>query len=217
MSHNLTGAQRRRWRTSVSDLKLSQPDPTTCQAACLAMAVGRDAIWEIRANLLGLGTPGDPWTMAKWAECRFPGYEFHPNGSLSNCLEWVRRGDLLITHGWFTPAGHVIVLDGAEQRAPSALGRISHAIPWTASPAPADLKWDVCDPWAEFDGPTWTYQGTARMFDGFYSSRLIWAGCVASRSFAQARYLYQKGTPRLDQGGMWVHRFPSQAGLAYVI
>jgi len=205
----LTPLVRRRWRTTVSDLKLSQPDASTCQATCLGMAVGREDIWHIRGNLLGMGTPGDPFVMADWARPRFPGYEFHEDASLLDALLWIARGDLLITHGWFTRSGHVIVIDGAEVAVPKFLGRISSALPWTATPSPRDVRFDVVDPWSEFDGPGWRYPYGSKMFDGFYSARLMWAACVAGTSWSHARRLYQQGTPRLEAGGMWVHRFPT--------
>lgn len=177
------------WRTKIQALNLSQPDASTCQAACIGMAVADRDIPGIRSRLRALGTAGSPAVMAavirSYPKVR---YQYEGNASLELAIEWLKRGELLITHGWFSGSGHVIVLDGLQKR-------------------PDGSMWfDVKDPYGEFDAASWGFKGSAKFFDGFYSESLIYSACVAGGSAGQARQLYGKPVDR-KRGGMWVHRF----------
>lgn len=190
------------WRTRVKALKLSQPDASTCQAACLAMAVGDPDVRRVRARLVATGRPaGDPATMAAVVRQHYPEaagrYTLDLDGSLEKAIEWLKAGDLLITHGWFTRSGHVIVLDGLR-RNPNG-----------------SLDYDTADPFSEFDAAAWAYQSSAKFFDGFYSERLIYAACVAGTSASHAAGIYKAGAVDRKRGGMWIHRFrPPSAAMA---
>lgn len=178
------------WRTKVRALNLSQPDASTCQAACLGMAVGDRDIASIRRRLSRKGVPGDPAVMGAIArEYGNVDYAYDGNASLSQVATWLRAGELLVTHGWFTRSGHVIVLDGLAKKPDGS------------------IAFDVKDPWSEFDAPSWSYKSSSKFYDGYYSDRLIYAACVAGASATDARRLYQSGALDLKRSGMWVHRF----------
>ena len=54
------------WKTAVHALNLSQPDASTCQSACIAMAVGDKDVLGVRRKLNRLpGAAGDTTNMAK--------------------------------------------------------------------------------------------------------------------------------------------------------
>ena len=180
------------WRTAVQALNLSQPDAVTCQAACIGMAVGDRDIAGIRSKLTAIGTAGDPAVMGRVIKGYGVPYQYAGDACLTEVREWLKAGELLITHGWFTRSGHVICLDGLRKVARSA------------------TRYDVNvkDPWSQFDGPTWSYPGTERFFDGFYSETIIYAACVAGASRDDAARIYRAGKVDPNQRGMWVHRFP---------
>jgi hypothetical protein len=180
------------WKTRVKAMNLSQPDSLTCQAACIAMAVGDKNIMGIRSKLLASGgVAGDPSVMGKVIRTyKNANYSFDGNGSLEKVYEWLKAGELLITHGWFTRSGHVIILDGLMQ-----------------NPINKSYSLDVKDPWSEFMADTWSYKKTVKFYDGFYSENVIYAACVAGASAVNAASIYKnKGLDR-KKGGMWVHRF----------
>lgn len=177
------------WRTKVNALNLSQPDARTCQATCIAMAVGDRDIVGIRALLSSKGVPGNPETMKQVIETYNVAYQYESNASLDKCVAWLKAGELLITHGWFTKSGHVIVLDGVQERPDGSIG------------------FDVKDPWSEFDAPSWSYNKSSKFFDGYYSDRAIFAACVASHSCVHAASIYKRNPVLGEMSGMWVHRF----------
>lgn len=180
------------WKASLIALNLSQPDASTCQAACIAMAVRDKDILSVRRKLLAKGIAGDPAVMGRVARDYGANYTYEGDASLDDVFGWLKAGEFLITHGWFTGSGHVICLDGLK-----------------VDPKSGRYSIDVKDPWSEFDGPSWSYNGTAKFFDGFYSELIIYAACVASASVASARAAYRAGAVDRKRGGMWVHRFRS--------
>ncbi|MEB3354199.1 MAG: lysozyme [Cyanobacteriota bacterium] len=186
---------RKEWVTAIKALNLSQPDASTCQAACIGMAVGDKDVMGIRRRLLAeggkVGQPaGSPAVMAAVIRQYGQPYRYEGNACLAEVYDWLMAGEFLITHGWFTGSGHVICLDGLR----------------LAGPGVHEL--DVKDPWSEFDAPAWRYSSQSRFYDGFYSERCIYAACVAGASNDDARRIYQ-GNAKVDhsQRGMWVHRF----------
>jgi hypothetical protein len=185
-----TPAERRQWVTEIKALNLSQPDASTCQAAAIGMAVGDRDVMGIRRKLLARGAAGDPDVMAAVIRSYSWPYILDKNASLAKCYEWLKDGEFLITHGWFTNSGHVICLDGLK-----------------AASEPGRYVFDVKDPWSEFNVKTWRYDLGSKFFDGFYSDLLIYATCVASFSAGGAREIYQRGKVDASRGGMWVHRF----------
>jgi hypothetical protein len=169
---------------------LSQPDASTCQSACIAMAVGDENIYGIRAQLLAKGEPGNPYCMGEVLENRLGGrYSFHYNASLGEMREWLKAGEFLITHGWFTGSGHVVGMDGVEIDSKT----LSYCF-------------NMRDPWDEFNAPSWSYSGRSKKFDGFYSSRCIYAACVAGQSVSDAARIYRRGELDSARKGAWVHR-----------
>jgi predicted chitinase len=183
-------AERQRWVTAIKALNLSQPDASTCQAACIGMAVGDRDVAGIRRKLVARGAAGNPAVMAAVIREYGRPYLYEGNATLAKCYEWLKAGEFLITHGWFTGSGHVICLDGLKQQ--SAAGR---------------YMIDAKDPWSEFNVTTWRYDRGSKFFDGFYSDLLIYATCVASSSAGAAQSIYRQGRIDANRGGMWVHRF----------
>jgi putative chitinase len=185
-----TPAERRQWVTEIKALNLSQPDASTCQAAAIGMGVGDRDVAGIRRKLVARGAAGDPDVMAAVIRAYGRPYMLDKNASLAKCYEWLKAGEFLITHGWFTGSGHVICLDGLK-----------------ATPEPGSYVFDVKDPWSEFNVQTWRYDLGSKFFDGFYSDLLIYATCVAGASVGTAQSFYRQGRVDVNRGGMWVHRF----------
>jgi hypothetical protein len=178
-------------QTLLKVSNFSQPDASTCQSTCIAMAVNDPDIRSIRSRLLATGLDaGSPTAMEKVIRTYTSKYKFDSNASLEKVYEWLKAGEFLITHGWFTGSGHVICLDGIELDSET----LSHKI-------------SVKDPWSEFNAPAWRYDKTSKFFDGYYSSRCIYAACVAGTSVSNARDTYNNGSLNVAKGGMWVHRF----------
>ncbi|NEQ54273.1 MAG: lysozyme [Leptolyngbya sp. SIO3F4] len=175
----------------IGAINVSQPNESLCQSACIAMCVTDTDVWGIRTRLKKAGIPGDPNVMARIIREYPVDYELHLNACLDDCEQWLKDGDCLITHGWFTESGHVIVLDGIE----------------------VDLKtmsyrFDVKDPFSEFFGSSWRYGESDEVFyDGFYSKEMIYASCVASRDVSEAKHIYAQKEFDGSRKGMWVHRF----------
>jgi lysozyme len=181
-------ADRTQWVTQIKALNLSQPDSVTCQAACIGMAVGDRDVQGIRRKLTARGQAGDPAVMAAVIHSYGRPYRYDGNASLAKVYDWLKAGEFLITHGWFTGSGHVICLDGLKRASDSYL-------------------LDVKDPWSEFNPATWSYSKSSKFYDGFYSDRCIYAACVAGASVSDAKRLYRAGKVDTARGGMWVHRF----------
>jgi len=170
----------------------AQPDPSTCQSTCVAMALGLTDIMAVRHQLEAIGQPGDPATMGKFLASHLTSpskYQFEDNASLSQVRDWIKSGEFLILHGWLTGAGHVIAIDGVEIDSSNLSYRFS-----------------VRDPWSEFDFKAWSYDLDGVGFHGFYSSYGIYAACVAGQSKSDAAAVYSRGELDSSRGGAWVHR-----------
>ena len=177
--------------TKLKVLDLSQPNSYTCQSTCIAMAVNDKNIENIRQRLEAKGNPGDPHIMAEVIR-EFPvNYQLHLDASLDEVKTWLKEGDFLITQGWFTSAGHVICLAGVEIDTENN-----------------SYKFNVKDPWSEFDAPNWKYNNpNVKFYNGYYSSYCIYAACVASSSCADAAIIYTNKELDSSSKKMWVHRF----------
>lgn len=184
-----TPPERTQWVTKIKALNLSQPDSSTCQAACIGMAIGDSNVLNIRRKLLAKGNAGNPAVMASVIREYERPYVYDGDASLSDVYEWLKAGEFLITHGWFTGSGHVICLDGLRKNSDGS------------------YSLDVKDPWSEFNAPAWKYDKSSKFYDGFYSDLCIYAACVAGTSVSSSRSIYQSGKVNANQGGMWVHRF----------
>lgn len=163
-----------------------QPNNYTCQSACIAMATGGD-IAQIRTELVQRGEAGDPANMGVLLRRRLGDrYSYNGNASLLDARSALENGAFCIVHSWLTGSGHVIGLDGVEEDGSS-------------------YRFNVKDPWSEFDFASWSYPGTALGYDGFYSSRGIYAACVAGQSRSDAAAIYRRGELDSSKGGMWLH------------
>jgi hypothetical protein len=184
--------------TRVKSTKLSQPDAYTCQSACVAMALNKPAseIPKIRSQLVQMpGGAGSPDNMAHLLSLGLGNrYSLDLDASLKEVQDWLLAGELLITHGWFSQSGHVIVLDGIQ-----------------ADPERMSVRYDVRDPYGEFMASTWRYGGKETSYDGFYSSWIIYAACVAGVNASSAAAIYRRGELDSRRGGMWVHRIRPEA------
>jgi hypothetical protein len=178
------------YKTAIKALNLSQPNGYTCQSACIGMVVQDSDIMGIRGKLESIGDPGNPSVMGEVIKSYGVKYEFDDNACLSEVRDWLKAGECLITHGWFTASGHVICLDGVQ-----------------VDPTNLSYKFDVKDPWSEFDALSWSYNNPdIKFFDGYYSSYCIYAACVAGVSVDHAAELYGQKQLNSTQKGMWVHR-----------
>lgn len=155
------------------------------------MATGSRDIMGIRSRLESMGDPGDPYNMARLLEEKFRDrYVFDDNACLSEVRDWLKAGEFLITHGWFTGSGHVICLDGVA-----------------IDPSRMSYKISVKDPWSEFSFGSWSYNNpSVQKYDGLYSSHGIYAACVAGSSVVDAAYRYRRGELDSMRKGAWIHR-----------
>jgi hypothetical protein len=186
------------WKTKVRTINLSQPDGSTCQAACIAMAHGgKSDVLDVRHQLLHIGTPGNPATMGQVLRKHHgKKYIFDESASLIDMVAYLENGEFLITHGWFTRSGHVICLDGVRAAPDEMYRKLGQ-----------EVSFNVKDPWSEFDAPSWSYnQSNVQFYDGFYSDKLIYAACVRSSSCSNAEIIYNTYQARHHEQMAWVHR-----------
>ena len=167
---------------------VTQPNLYDCQATCIYKVTGgTKSIGAIRSSLEYYGNPGDPYNMGEEIKSLLkPGrYEYKGDASINDMRKYLDDGCVLITHGWFSRSGHVIVLDGRKEG-----------------------LFDVADPFEEFDAASWTYPnywGYRRAYDGFYSELLIYSTCVAGNSLNDAYEFYQQGKIEPNFGNAWLH------------
>jgi hypothetical protein len=159
------------------------------------MGVGDKDVIGIRRKLDRLpGEAGSPTNMGAVLK-GYVGkrYIYNPAASLNDIIGYLKAGEFLITHGWFTGSGHVIALDGVKE------------------PTNGTYSFNVKDPWSEFDGPLWRYNNPGvNFYDGFYSVNIIYAACVAGVSRWDAAQKYNSD-PDYKLKNAWVHRIlPSQ-------
>ena len=153
------------------------------------MAVGVKDVYAIRQKLVSRGEAGSPATMGQILRGYLgKRYIFDESASLNDLARYLKDGELIITHGWFTSSGHVICLDGLKEGS-------------------SRLTFNVKDPWSEFDGPSWSYNKPAvHFYDGFYSDKIIYAACVAGTSRWDAATRYRGESIKYDLPQAWAHR-----------
>jgi hypothetical protein len=172
-----------------------QYDSDTCQSACCASALGLTDIAGVRQTLLRIGArigsdAGAPTVMAEYLGKQLGSrYELNLDASLNDCKEYLKNGEVLITHGFWTGNGHVIIVKGLED-----------------DPQKLSYRFAVGDPWGEFDAKNWRYLNVADRFEGYYSSRAVYAAIIASQNRWQAAECYRRGELDSNRGGAWVHR-----------
>jgi len=167
-----------------------QPDSRTCQSACIAKVIGQQTeaeVFSIRDELEEIGIPGAHEVMAEYLKTRVSSYSFLLNGSLDEAKEALDDGCVIITHGWFTPSGHVISIIGYE-----------------ADPSTLSYRFIVDDPWAEFDFPNATFLAKSGN-NVRYSSYGVYAYCVRSQSYEHATELYASRALDSSHKGAWLH------------
>lgn len=183
---------------------VQQPDANTCQSAAIARVIGETDVHRVRAALQRIarcrGTAaGDPWVMGDFLKARVQQYKFLEKGSLNDLRGALDQGFHAITHGWFSPFGHVIGVSG--------WGHVGTDGQWRLRQPDPDNGWVYFkseDPWFEFDFGAGRF--TNRHGDDVpYSAFGLYAYCVAGWSYAQAREIYARGVLDSGKGGAWLH------------
>jgi hypothetical protein len=171
--------------STIKNGPVPQPCSSTCQATCIYAVTGaRTPIGTIRQNLLDHGVAGDPGNMRRYLVEQYGNrYEYDSRASINSMKQWIGEGDVLIVHGWFTRAGHVIVLDGCDDR-----------------------SFHVMDPWSQFNASTWVYDLPDMGFLGKYSDTMIYAAVVAGHSADDAHRIYNDRAIDRSECGAWCHR-----------
>ena len=167
---------------------VEQPDGYTCQSAAIAKVIGSTDVASVRSALLSMGVPGDPGVMAAYLKDRVKSYQFIVDGSLNEAKDLIKQGCVIITHGWFTSAGHVITLVGFEPSS-NTLG----------------YRFVVDDPWCEFDFASNRFDHLKTGNNVRYSSHGIYAYCVAGQSNDDAQAIYKQGRLLSSERNMWMH------------
>lgn len=160
---------------------VAQPDEFTCQAACVAKALGVKDVMKVRRTLLSYGDPGSPHVMAEMLKAARH-YHLSLSASMTMIRDWLNGGSkIVITHGWFSGSGHVIAIVGKTEK-----GFI------------------VDDPYGEFSFDQWRYLNP-NGDNVLYSYQGIYASCVASHNVSHARVIYASGVVDFDHGNAWGH------------
>lgn len=165
-----------------------QPNPSVCQSACIAMALGTDDVMGIREDLVSRGTAGDPAVMGEYLSAHAKSYKFLLDGSLNDAKKALDDDCVVITHGWFTPIGHVITLIGYE-----------------ADPDTMSYRFIVHDPWAEYNFPKGDHDDLKTGEGVRYSSYGMYATCVGSSDYDHARETYGKKRLLSTEENAWLH------------
>lgn len=170
---------------------VEQPDARTCQSAAIARIIGTQDVLSIRKELDRLAIArgseaGDPHVMGDLLRAKFGSrYDFSANASINQLRFALDRGCHAITHGWFTPVGHIIGISGYSEKNGKLVFRAE-------------------DPWFEFDFPSGKFTNRTGD-DAQYSAHGIYAYCVSSWSYEGAREIYVRGELLSSKGGMWLH------------
>lgn len=172
-----------------------QYDSNSCQSACCASVTGVENVRQVRAELSQIGyrlgqDAGSCQVMGEWLTKRLGDrYELDIDASLNDCKAWLKAGEVLITHGFWTGFGHVTVLSGLEEDEKSL-----------------SYRFITGDPWGEIDTASWYYNKPAKWYEGPISSRAVYAACVYGQSVNDAYRCFKRGELDSARCGMWVHR-----------
>lgn len=150
--------------------------------------LGTTDVEGIRAALEAIGEPGSPEVMGQYLESRVQSYKFLLSGSLEDAKTALDQGCVVITHGWFTESGHVITLVG-----------------YKPDPQTLSYRFIVDDPWLEFSFSDAQYIPDRAGNNVSYSSYGIYAYCVASSSYENAKQIYAQGALLSSEKGAWLH------------
>lgn len=177
--------------TTISKTKtiyVPQPNFWSCQSACIAMVLRTTNVEDIYDDLVSKGVAGDPGVMGDYLAPRVKSYKFLVDGSLNDAKKALDDGCAVITHGWFTKPGHVIVLVGYE-----------------ADPVTLSYRFIVHDPYAEYDFPNGVHDLEKSGESVRYSSYGIYSTCVASADYDHARDLYKEKRLKSNEQNAWLH------------
>lgn len=174
-----------------SDINLLvQPNNYDCNATSLAMLLGHkntDMVGKLYSSLETYGSPGCPYNLNAELTHHLRGIasvSLNINASLADLDAALDSGKACMTHGYFTPSGHIFVIVGRDGTGYKSL-----------------------DPFSEFNAGTWNYDLGSYGFKGIYSRQLVWATCVTSDSESEAYSAYDSGWDWSDNNekGMWLH------------
>lgn len=188
---------------------VAQPCCNTCQSAAIARMEGINDVASVRNKLLDIATrrgsmAGDPAVMAEYCEQRFDNYEYQSSASLNDMKEVWDSGGHIVTHGFFTGAGHVIGGSGYGWVDGSGKWHLGEPHPETGL-----FYMKAEDPWDEFDFASGQYLGKGALAgdDAPYSFHGIYAYCVVAWNPYQARDAYKSGRLDSNEKGAWLHCF----------
>lgn len=173
---------------ATKTIYVPQPDPISCQSACIAMTLRTTDVDDIYADLSSQGIAGDPAVMGNYLRPRVKSYKFLIDGSLNDAKKALDDGCAVITHGWFTRPGHVILLIGYE-----------------ADPVTLSYRFIVHDPWTEYNFPQGDHDDSKSGESVRYSSYGIYATCVASADYQHAHDLYREKRLKSNEQNAWLH------------
>lgn len=179
---------------ATTPLYVPQPNEDLCQSACIAMALGTTDVFGIRSDLeaiaasQGAELTGTPSVMGEYLTSRVASYNFILDGSLNDTKEALNNGCIVITHGWFTHVGHIILLFGYEPD----MNTLSY-------------RFMVHDPNGEYDFLNGLHDTSTSGANMRYSSYGVYATSVASINYDDARATYSE--KRLDPNlqNAWLH------------
>ena len=173
---------------------VQQPTPDLCQSACISMVLRTTDVFGVRSELesialkQGTDKTGAPSVMGEYLESRVKTYNFLIDGSLSDAKKALDEGCVVITHGWFTRIGHVILLLGYEPD----MDTFSY-------------RFMVNDPYAEYDFSSGEHDLSKSGEDVRYSSYGIYATCVESYDYKDARDTYSRKELNPTLQNAWLH------------
>lgn len=179
---------------TTTPLYVPQPNGLLCQSACIAMALGTTDVWGIRSDLeaiaasQGAELTGTPSVMGEYLTSRVASYEFVFDGSLNDAKQALDNDCIVISHGWFTPPGHIILMFGYEPD----MNTLSY-------------RFMVHDPNGEYDFPNGVHDTSTSGENMRYSSYGVYATCVASSDYDNAHGIYSAKSLDSSQQNAWLH------------
>ncbi|MGV0025586.1 hypothetical protein [Phormidesmis priestleyi] len=126
--------------------------------------------------------------MGEYLRPRVQSYQFLTDGSLNDAKKALDDGCLVITHGWFTHSGHVILLIGHEP-----------------DPTTLSYRFIVHDPDGEYSFPNGVHDTSQSGEKVRYSSYGMYATCVGSADYDNAKDIYRQKKLLSSEQNSWLH------------
>ena len=126
--------------------------------------------------------------MGEYLRPHVQSYQFLMDGSLNDAKKALDDGCVVITHGWFTHSGHVILLIGYE-----------------TDPNTLSYRFIVHDPDGEYDFPSSIHDTSKSGEKVRYSSYGMYATCVGSADYDNAHDIYQQKRLLSSEHNAWLH------------